>query len=296
MVKEKAEIRSLMDLKKRLLEIKEMGWIKSRRKHDTGVGKTFEELLGVKENNIQLPDIGGIEVKSSREYTESLVTLITFEPPLDYRNINWTLGSLVSNFGQTGSEYGGSVFHITIRASRYTNNVQQFKLEIKKVAGEEMICIITKKKFKPVNSRLPSNVVACYPIKEIIDRIRRKLSGCLLVIEAESQKFDNTEKFKLKNAKLYVGFSVRQFIELVKRDKILLDIRFGRYSDGRPHNHGTAWRIKKENIPELYAYEIDLLKENIPKNINCNNPIITEEPTYKRKYRKITDYFSVLLF
>lgn len=46
-------------LKTKLQEIKEMGWIKSQRLGNAGgVGNTLEDLLGIPENNLQLPDFG----------------------------------------------------------------------------------------------------------------------------------------------------------------------------------------------------------------------------------------------
>ena len=42
--------------KKDFLVIKEKGWIESRRHHDTGIGKTFEDLIGIIENNNFLAD------------------------------------------------------------------------------------------------------------------------------------------------------------------------------------------------------------------------------------------------
>jgi len=292
MVSKTTEIKTLTELKQWLLEIKGMGWIPSKRRHDTGIGKTFEDLLGIKENNIQLPDIGGIEVKSSRSYTSSPVTLITFEPPREYRNVSWTLEYLVNNFGKTGDENGGPVFHITVSARRYTGNIQQFKLDTRKIDGKEMVCVVTKKKFNPANPKLPGDVVVCYPVEEILKRIAKKLSGCLLVIEAETRGKKEDEKFRLKGAKLYSGFSVHRFIELVKEGRVVLDIRFGRYSDGRPHNHGTAWRIHKKDILRLYAREIDLIKDNIPLDIDCSNPMVKDNP---RKTKRITDYIPVPL-
>ncbi len=43
---------SLRRLKERLEEIKARGFIKTHRAHDTGIGKTLEDLLHIKENNI----------------------------------------------------------------------------------------------------------------------------------------------------------------------------------------------------------------------------------------------------
>lgn len=49
--------------------IKDLGFIKSNRSHNTGIGKTFEDHLGVIENNDRLPDFAGFEVKSQRALT-----------------------------------------------------------------------------------------------------------------------------------------------------------------------------------------------------------------------------------
>ena len=51
---------TLLKIKKDLKALKELGWIKSNRKHNTGIGKTLEDYLKIKENNIALPDFGVI--------------------------------------------------------------------------------------------------------------------------------------------------------------------------------------------------------------------------------------------
>ena len=40
----------------RFKQIKALGFIKSNRKNNTGIGKTFEDYIGVLENNIDEPD------------------------------------------------------------------------------------------------------------------------------------------------------------------------------------------------------------------------------------------------
>jgi len=44
----------------KLQAIKALGFVKTHRAHDTGIGKTLEDLLEIKENNLRLPDIGEI--------------------------------------------------------------------------------------------------------------------------------------------------------------------------------------------------------------------------------------------
>ena len=54
-----------IDLPSELQRIKEKGWIPSMRKSDTGIGKTIEELLGIRENNNKIADCSyqGMEVE-----------------------------------------------------------------------------------------------------------------------------------------------------------------------------------------------------------------------------------------
>jgi hypothetical protein len=67
------------EIKKRLEEIKEIGFVKTHRSGQTGIGKTLEDLLGIKENNIPGPNaLGIIELKAIRKNSKSMLTLFTF--------------------------------------------------------------------------------------------------------------------------------------------------------------------------------------------------------------------------
>lgn len=67
--------------KKDFAKVKKQGWIKSMRSHNTGIGKTFEESIGVVEKNSQDVDYKGLlEIKSKRDLSESLLTLFTKSP------------------------------------------------------------------------------------------------------------------------------------------------------------------------------------------------------------------------
>ena len=50
------EDKVLQGFKKDFLAIKEKGFVESHRKHNTGIGKTFEDLIGIVENNNALAD------------------------------------------------------------------------------------------------------------------------------------------------------------------------------------------------------------------------------------------------
>src|SRR3989338_2425166 len=71
----------LESFKKDFLAIKKNGFIESHRTHNTGIGKTFEDMIGIVENNSSLADYQGIlEIKSKRDLSKSMLTLFTKSP------------------------------------------------------------------------------------------------------------------------------------------------------------------------------------------------------------------------
>ena len=48
--------------------IKALGYLKSRRTHNTGIGKTFEDYLGVDENNNKAPDFAGFYNRQIKKF------------------------------------------------------------------------------------------------------------------------------------------------------------------------------------------------------------------------------------
>ena len=65
-----------------LKEIRSRGWIKSRRNvhNDGAIGNTLEDLLGITENNLPLPNAAEWELKTQRRNTTALLTLFHLEP------------------------------------------------------------------------------------------------------------------------------------------------------------------------------------------------------------------------
>jgi hypothetical protein len=65
----------------KLKEIFEMGWIaNARRGNAGGIGNTLEDLLGIKENNLPIPNASEWELKAQRLNSTSLTTLFHIEP------------------------------------------------------------------------------------------------------------------------------------------------------------------------------------------------------------------------
>jgi hypothetical protein len=109
-----------------LHEIRDMGWIENRRHGNSGgVGNTLEDLLGIEENNLPIPNAAEWELKCQRSNTSSLTTLMHMEP--SPRTLSLVSSLLLPKYGwehqQAGSKYaqGEMSFRATINALSRTD-------------------------------------------------------------------------------------------------------------------------------------------------------------------------------
>ena len=124
--------RTLKQIIKSLEELSKRGWIKSNRKHNTGIGKTLEDCLGIKENNIALPDFGVMELKSQRINTISMMTLFTKNPN------GITNAEIRKRFGYPDKEFPKiKILHQTISGGK--RNAMGFQATINEDQGKLLI-------------------------------------------------------------------------------------------------------------------------------------------------------------
>lgn len=211
---------------KKLKVAKKLGYIKTHRAGNTGIGKTLEDLLRITENNIPGPNAAMIELKSARKNASSMLTLFTKAPlPLKANSI------LLERFGYKYSRGNKrKKLHTTVNAKEFNmlKGKSGFKIGIQK----NRIEIIAS-----------TNEVVGYWDKEgLKNSFERKLPK-LLYVKAETRGSGADEKFWFNEAWLLNGFNFENFIQLLKERTILIDIRIGQYPDGRPHDHGTGFRV-----------------------------------------------------
>jgi len=221
---------NLSTLKKELQRIKKLGFVATHRTGDTGIGKTLEDLLDIKENNIPLHDISGVaELKACRKNTKSMLTLFTLEPlPRggDRDRI------LLDNFGYSKRENERSKeLHSTLSCKRYNN--QSLKLAV----SENKIRVQGRGK------RL--NIY--WDMKSVQNKFGDKLPALVYVL-ADIKEIKAKECFHFSEAYLLRGFDFELFQKMVKRDQIVVDFRMYYRPNGSVRNHGTGFRIKTSKL------------------------------------------------
>lgn len=225
------------ELIQKLQIIKEKGWVRTHRKGNTGIGKTLEDLLGIKENNVPGPNAAMIELKATRKNALSMITLFT-KSPLP-RKVNSTL---LERYGYESSRGNRrKELHTTVSAKEFSSikGNPGFKIDVK----EDRINLIN----------INSEVLAYWDRETLKDSFERKLPK-LLFVRADARLRDGVEEFWFNEVWLLSGFNFDGFVQLLKEGIILVDIRIGQYQDGRTHDHGTAFRIYPDNLDLCFSH------------------------------------------
>lgn len=225
----------------RFFEIKKMGWVESHRYNDTGIGKTFEDLMGITENNKRKPDFENIEIKTQRFDSNSDVTLFSLNPTHGKNR------DIYNTYGVVG-DTGYKEFHTTLKSNKFNTykNDKGFKLEIKSNANR--IDII----YKDFNSGAEKRI-ADYSFKNLKKNFNK--INVLAFIKAKSKKEQGHEYFKYDELILYTNTSFDIFLNLAE-SKIVFEFRLGVYKSGKRkgkyHDHGNAFRCNERYLSELY--------------------------------------------
>lgn len=231
----------LSELKKRMEDIRDMGFVESLRKGPTGIGYTLETLLGLTESNLPIPDVGGrVELKAARLQRSNLITLFTFNRGVwsaNQRDVIELHGNEDAN-GRIG-------LYSTVVAS--DSNSKGFQL----AAPDEADCLQLR--------HVPSGVtLATWDMYYLVGKFVTKFER-LLFAQAESRKTGRGEEFEFRRARLLTEPGTAQFRHGFVGDVVKLDVRMHLKPDGSVRNHGTGFRVHEHDLPILFGKSVELL-------------------------------------
>ena len=222
--------------------------MRTQRAGNTGVGKTLEDLLGIRENNFPGPDGAMVELKSTRKTATSMVSLFTKSPLPKSANTE-----LVREYGYLTpkSRNERKMLHTTVSAVDY--NTLRRKVGFKIDIGESRIELVVRDLHgeslndfeRPPKGETEDRKVMGYWDKETLKSAFEKKLPKVLFVRADSRGSGDQEEFWYNEASLLSGFSFEGFLTLLRDGKILTDVRIGQYPDGRGHDHGTCFRVRQ---------------------------------------------------
>jgi hypothetical protein len=249
-------------LKKELLEIAQRGFVPSHKntseaRNDGAAGNLLENLLGIEENNLPLPNAAEWELKVQRSHTGSNLTLFHMEP--SPRALRFVPQVLLPFYGWP-HEKAGSLHPDSERSFRMTMNAKNFTDRGFKVAtdGEKLKVVFDSSEVHERHAEWLASVETAVGLgsldpnpywgyEDLGKKIAAKLQNAFYVT-ADVEKVDSQEYFHFRKCEMLRGFSLEGFLGLLDSGEgiVEFDARTG-------HNHGTKFRIKQAALPRLYA-------------------------------------------
>lgn len=213
----------ISELKDKLSEINQMGYIVSKRKSNTGIGYTLETLLGLKENNLKTPDFENIELKSQRKDATNRVTMFTFN-----RGV-WKIRQreVIEKYGYIDTNDRPSLY-CTVD-TRVNNQGLSVKIEQDNVRLYH----------------LDGNMIAEWKGENLIDSFIKKMPALVVVIADTRINSEGKEEFWYNEAFYLTEPNESDLLELIRQDIIIVDVRMHLKENKTVRNHGTGFRIEE---------------------------------------------------
>lgn len=245
---------------KELLKIRAAGWheIRRNKKNAGHIGNTLEDLLGIQENNLPLPNASEWELKTQRKNTSSLLTLFHMEPSPKALNITQYL---LKNFGwkheKSGIAYQENERSFRQTLSYHNPTIRGFDLDIDNANRkifvrfnidkiEDSLQDYKNSLIDANNYNLDINHIPYWGFDDVFHKAGIKLKNCFF-IRAEEKSEDGRKFVKYEDIMMLSSFKIGKLIDNVIANNVYIDF------DARTgHNHGTKFRIKPSAIPELY--------------------------------------------
>jgi len=232
--------------------IKKLGFVEDRRSNnrDGGIGNTYEDLLGIRENNLTSADYLGYEIKSKRQVNSSYLSLFCKTPSYP-KGANSYLREIYgenkdSNYPEMKKLYASVFGH------RYSEIYGKYKMKLEINYPQEKLFL----HINDFNLHSLDNVFWTF---NDLKKASAKIKSLILVLAKERNQ--NGKRFyHYHKAEIYHKFSFDKLLKSIRNGEIMFDIRIGIRNSGKnkgkTHDHGSGFRIKRENLKNIYeTYE-----------------------------------------
>ena len=233
----------------RFNEIKKQGYIKSVTNSKNGCGITLEHLLKSTGGDFCIPDFEGIELKAIRNYDFADFDLFNASPDGKYVfPSQW----IANKYGYPDKDYKDiNVFKGDIFGNHF-NKIGLFNHFKLKVDNENKKIILEIYNYHKI---LINNDIY-WDFDSLKSKLERKLLN-LAIINVDKLYSNREYYYFYKNLKMYTLKSFETFIDLINSGIIFVTFKTsaaksGKYI-GKFQDHGTAFRISKNNIEKLFT-------------------------------------------
>lgn len=238
---------SMKELKEKFEVIREKGYVKTSREGATGIGKTFEDLIGKEEDHEETPDFKGIEIKTKELGTPNeYITLFCASPrgPHEYET-----HYLVDKYGYPDAIFENKkVLNRSIYSGDLRGNKYFFTLK-----NDYRRMIIKLKIIDNFLETLEDEIYWTY--YDLETKLYRK-HRYLALVKAVKRNIKGETYYKYYDIKFYKIKNFESFLSLVEEGKIRVNLRIGIYRSGKRegeiHDRGTAFQIRESDLLKLF--------------------------------------------
>ena len=236
------------ELKNKFLTVKNKGWIVAESKGYGSIGLTFEKMLDIPQNEFEIPDFEGIEIKTKTIGSDSYTTLFNCVPTgpgyHEVERIKDTYGypdSILKSFRVLNAIIKGNYLE-------KVSNRFWFTLRVDKKKEKVFLTIYDIKK-----SIIENNVYWDFDILK--EKLERKLKY-LAIIKAKKKIAAGEKFFKYTDISFYKLKGFDAFIDQLQQGCITISLKLGifRYGNrkGKIHDRGVGFGIKEENLFKIF--------------------------------------------
>ena len=221
-------------------KIKAAGFTKTLRAGSTGIGYTLETLLGLRENNDPRGDFDGMEVKAYRDSEAALddaekMNLFLKEP-------KWLDGmrsaERIAAYGYVDDNGRTALYStVTIR-----ENSHGFRFEIDTTERRLYLAFKGKR--------------AGYWTFDVLQKRLTEKHTEAAFIAADTRGKGRDEEFLYHTVTWCSQPSVDALLRLIRTRDVMLELRMHVKENGAARNHGSAFRVHKNKLSQLYATTI----------------------------------------
>ena len=238
----------LLKLKNEFKRIKNMGYVKATRCGLTGIGKTFEDLLGKEEDNLEAPDYHGIEIKTKRGYSRCYTTLFGATPQ---GKKEFEIKRLRSAYGYPDSVYKNQkLLHASVQAncSTLVGNRFLFKLVVD-YEQQKIFLLITDMYMNFIEKK------SYWTFETLKTKLERKLQY-LALVKAWPNEINGEMYYKYYDIDFYKLKDFEEFIKLIEDGTIRITFKIGIFRKGfragKLHDRGTGFEIQEIDMLKLF--------------------------------------------
>lgn len=228
--------KALSEFLKRFDPVAERGFVKTLRSGSTGVGYTLESLLQIKENNSPKGDLLGMEIKAYRD------SELRFN---DHEKMNLFLKEPEWLDGKKSAE--------RIKAYGYVddNGRQSWYQSVTAKANTAGLKLHVDRDNQQVLFLRDTQPIARWSLDILEKRLLEKHSETVFVA-AKTRGTGSDEEFYYRTVTYCASPTLERFIKLIECGDVVLELRMHVKPTGGARNHGSAFRVRKHRLIDLY--------------------------------------------